>query len=622
MTKSVKYKISLAAYFLLSFCVIIGRFLLPRWETHDCLSILSWDVFGYYLYLPAYFIHHDLGIKDFSWLQHILDTYHPTIGFYQAYQGPAGDYIMKYPMGLAILYSPFFFIGHFFATTLRYAPDGFSLPYQMSIAMGGLFYAIIGLWFFRKVLLHFFSDFVSAFIMVLIILGTNYFELTAYDSAMPHNYLFTLLAIILWLTIRWHENPKWKYSIFMGLFIGLSILVRPTDGIFILIPLLWGIFNKESLRIKWKMLKVHSGKVMICILSLILVVFMQMLYWKIHAGSFLYYSYEKGENLRFIAPFLLKVLFSYKKGWLIYAPVMVFAIIGFIFLYRKNRMIFYAAFLFFIVNLLIISSWPTWWFGGSLGQRTFMESYPLMALPLGYFLQWLTTTKLMIKIPVYVAFLFFIILNLFQTWQYMNFILDSSQMTKKYYWTIFARTHVPESDRKYLEPIESNEREYLQNEEKYYKRKITCFDYEKAGNFSEASLSNVYFHSGSSSFKMNKEVQFSPGLTIPFMKLSSKEEEIWIRATGYVYFICKPEEVLANLVVTCRHKRRDYKYRSLVLENEKLKPDVWNKVTIDYLCPYIPDKNDFLQVYFWYRGDKDLFVDDLCIELFKPKKSK
>jgi len=617
---SFKNKISLIAFFVLIFALILGRFLLPRWETHDWLAIISWDVFGYYLYLPAYFIHHDLGIKDFSWVQHILVTYKPTNGFYQAYQGPEGDYIMKYPMGLAILYTPFFFIGHFFAIVLGFSRDGFSLPYQVSVAMGGLFYAIIGVWYFRKVLLKFFSDAVSAFVMVLIILGTNYFQLTAYDGSMPHNYLFTLFAIILWLTIRWHENPNWKSSVFLGLFTGLAILVRPTDGVFILIPLLWGIYNKESLKIKWNTLRVHSGKLIVFFICLIMVLFIQMLYWKIHAGTFLYYSYENGEKLRFIAPYIIKVLFSYKKGWLIYAPMMIFSVIGFIFLYRKNRMIFYSVFLFFIVNLLIISSWPTWWFGGSLGQRTFMESYPLMALPLGYFLQWLTKTKASVKTPVYALFLIFIILNLFQTWQYMNFIIDPSQMTKKYYWTIFARTHVPDSDRKYLEPTESNEREFLQNEEKYYKRLIGCFDFEKTGASSDPALSKDYFHSGSSSFKMNKEVQFSPGLSVPFMKLSSNEEELWIRATGYVYFICKPEEVLANLVITCRHKRLDYKYRSLVLENEKLKPNIWNRVTLDYLCPYIPDKNDLLQVYFWYRGDKELFIDDLYIELFKQKK--
>ncbi len=119
---------SLAAFLFLAAAIVFGRFLLPRWLTYDWLSIISWDVVGYYLYLPATFIHHDAGIKDFSWLQGILDTYKPTIGFYQAYTGPAGEYVMKYTMGLAILYEPFFFIAHWIAPVLGYPADGFSLP--------------------------------------------------------------------------------------------------------------------------------------------------------------------------------------------------------------------------------------------------------------------------------------------------------------------------------------------------------------------------------------------------------------------------------------------------------------------------------------------------------------
>jgi len=108
-------KLSRYTVYFLAFIIVVSRLTFPRWLTYDVLSILSWDVFGYYLYLPATFIHHDLGISDFSWLQQILDTYHPTNGFYQAYMGPTGNYVMKYPMGLAILYAPFFFIGHLFA---------------------------------------------------------------------------------------------------------------------------------------------------------------------------------------------------------------------------------------------------------------------------------------------------------------------------------------------------------------------------------------------------------------------------------------------------------------------------------------------------------------------------
>lgn len=40
---------------------------------------------------------------------------------------------MKYLMGLSIIYTPFFFLGHCIAGALEYPQDGFSTPYPLSI---------------------------------------------------------------------------------------------------------------------------------------------------------------------------------------------------------------------------------------------------------------------------------------------------------------------------------------------------------------------------------------------------------------------------------------------------------------------------------------------------------
>jgi hypothetical protein len=38
-----------------------------------------------------------------------------------------------------------------------------------------------------------------------------------------------------------------------------------------------------------------------------------------------------------------------------------------------------------------------------------------------------------------------------------------------------------------------------------------------------------------------------------------------------------------------------------------------------YLTPESPDPEDIIQVYVWYRGKKELYLDDLKIDLFEPK---
>jgi hypothetical protein len=601
-------------FYLLCLTLLAGRFMLSRFNTHDVLSILSWDIFGYYLYLPAKFIHHDLGIRDFTWVKQVIDTYHPTIGFYQAYPGPAGDYVMKYPMGLAILYFPFFVIGHLAAHLFGYSPDGFTLPYQLSIALGSIVYAMTGLWFLRKVLLRFFDDKTVALSMLVIVFGTNYLHLTAFDGVMPHNYLFTIYAVITWLTIRWHDDPHWKFAVPLGLLCGLAALVRPTAGVIVLVPLLW---NISGWRQKWSLVARNYLQIIVMILMICLVAGMQMLYWKLHTGSWIYYSYEKGEELEWIAPYLGKVLFSYRKGWLVYTPVMIFALAGFIPLAVKYRKIFTAVFIFFIVNLLFVASWPTWWYGGSFGQRALMESYMLLAFPLAAFLEWVRGKNRLIIWPVFVVFILLAGLNLFQTWQYYHYILDPSGMTKGYYRRIFGKTSVTASDRMYLVPsLDNEEKEGLPASDKFFARVLASYNFEKPTKEELPGFCKDTANTGVYSFRMDRNHAFSPGINIPYSELS-KKDFAWIQACGYVYFTCKPEEVVCGLAITCNQDGKPYKYRILPLNKANLQPFTWNKVCLDYMTPYLEDKSGAVQVYFWYHGEKELLVDDIEIKLFE-----
>ncbi|MCX6304417.1 MAG: glycosyltransferase family 39 protein [Bacteroidetes bacterium] len=609
--------VSKKVFYLLCLVMVVCRFMLPRFDTHDVLSILSWDIFGYYLYLPATFIHHDLGLRNFLWVQQVLDNYHPTIGFYQAYMGPAGDYVMKYPMGLAILYFPFFAIGHLAAHIFGYAADGFTMPYQVSIAFGSIIYALAGLWFLRKVLRCFFSDMVVAICMIIIVFGTNYMHLTAFDGVMPHNYLFTLYAMITWYTIRWHDNQRWKYALAIGLLCGLATLVRPTAGVIVLVPVLWGVWGSPEWKKKWRLVTGNYLQVVLMVVTFCLVVGLQLLYWKAHTGKWIYYSYEKGEQLEWIAPYLGKVLFSYRKGWLLYTPVMVFALAGFLPLAIKYRRIFTAVFVFFLVNLLLVSSWPTWWYGGSFGQRALMESYMILAFPLCTFLEWVTGKNKVLQGLFFTTILLLAALNLFQTWQYYNYILDSSGMTKGYYWRIFGKTSVKDADRRYLVPsLDNEEKEGLPAAEKFTSRVLASYDFEHPSKEELAGFCRDTANSGTYSIRMNQDRAFSPGINIAYKELS-KRDFAWIQACGYIYFTCKPEEVVCGLVVTCNQDGKSYKYRILPLEKASLKPFTWNKVCLDYKTPYLEDQSGTVQVYFWWHGEKEVLVDDIEVKLFE-----
>lgn len=616
--KHLQKRFSLIIFYLLSLVIVISRLTFPRWLTYDVLSILSWDVFGYYLYLPATFIYHDLGISDFSWLQQILDTYHPTNGFYQAYIGPAGDYVMKYPMGLAIIYAPFFFIAHLFSGILGFPSDGFSLPYQFSVAMGCLLYTIAGLWFLRKILLTYFSEGVTAITMVLIVLGTNYFQLTAYDGAMVHNALFTIYTLIIWLTIMWYKKPSWGFSIFLGLLIGLAIIIRPTEIISALIPILWGIYNKETLQRKWKLVTSNWSQVTIIVVMVFLAGFIQLIYWKIYAGSWLYYSYEPSEKLEWIAPYLWLVLVSFKKGWLIYTPMMLFALIGFYRLGKKFKPVFYVVFLFTVVNILIVASWPTWWYGGSFGQRAMMHSYAILVFPLAALVQWLFSKKAWIKLPVLIILIFLILLNLFQTWQYMNFLIEPTLMTREYYWRMFGKTKTDNVAKGYLEGYKESGWEAMGPEDEYNRKELINLDFEQTEGWIPGAKEDSIVHLGNYSWRLDGSIKSFPIWDKNVLEFTTLQES-WVRITFWLYSPYLFKYNPGNFVITMNHLGENYKYRFLAFEEEGWIPLKWNKVIYTYQIPYVEDPVDRLQVYLWRDSPANLFVDDITVELFEPK---
>lgn len=584
-------------------------------------NILSWDVFGYYLYLPAFFIYNDLGINDVGWVQGIVDVYHNTDTLYQFAPSPIGYNVNQYSMGMTFLYLPFFLIGHCIALIMDYPTDGFSLPYQMSIWVSSLVYCLVGLVFLRKVLLHFFSDLVVAITLIIICLGTNYFHIELYNGAMPHNYLFALYSILLWLTIKWHEKLTVNYTIFIGITIGLITLIRPTEIICIFIPLLYNITSIKTIKEKWRLIYNRRKHVFLIILVAFLIGLPQLIYWKVLAGKFIYYSYiNKGEGLDLLSPNFINVIFSFRKGWLIYTPVMIFALLGIYFLYKKQRHIFTMIFIFFVFNLYLISSWSSWWFANSFGQRSLMQSYAVLAIPLGAFVSNVYYSKkkyLTYFIGGIITCLIF--LNIFQTWQISMGIIDGSRMTKEYYFSVFGQTSSPSKEQQELLLIDRGTTgvDVFLNPKKYRMVFSEMIDFEEE-NENNIVVDNA--HSGIKAFKLNKDHPFSKNIKKKFKELT-KTDHAWIKVSLWVYPNEKWKESKLSLISTFDYKNNSYKYRGINTDEKmNLIPNQWNKIELNYLTPEPRTIDDVFYAYAWLRGDQEILIDDLKIEVYNKIK--
>jgi hypothetical protein len=166
-----------------------------------------------------------------------------------------------------------------------------------------------------------------------------------------------------------------------------------------------------------------------------------------------------------------------------------------------------------------------------------------------------------------------------------------------------------------VDQVGLNDREKLPARLEGKGKRLAFYDFEQ-GNANDTSTHLARIgHTGKQSLKMSVQVSFSPGLWIKFKDLNPGDSS-WIRATGYIWFNCNPAEAKCSLVATCNRNGVSYKYMSIPIEKEAIHPDQWNRISIDYLIPPPPDREDVLLVYFWYRGAGDLLVDDIEIDFF------
>lgn len=393
-------------------------------------GVIKHDVIGYYDYLPAVFIYGDhklefIGTKGFK-----------NENRFMCIRLENGNRLIQYTSGLAVLYTPFFLMAHATAPLFGQERDGFNWVYQFFLVMSALFYVSLGLIFLRKLMLKYFSDLHTALALLLIALGTNLFYYTVYEGPMSHSYSFAFIAIFLYLADRWYRSPGIKWTALLGIVYGMTVLIRPTNAIVLIMFVFWGIKELKEIGPRFLFLLKKTPLILLMILFFLIPWTPQLLYWKSITGHFFVNSYESvGSAFYFDAPQTHKMLFSYRKGWFIYTPVMFVAIAGFVFLYRKRREFFWNSLLYMIVMIYVLSSWWAWWFGGGFGSRSMVDTYAIMAFPLAAIVEKLQQQKSKILLySGFSVFLFLVALNWMQTFQYNRGGIHFVSMDKDAYW--------------------------------------------------------------------------------------------------------------------------------------------------------------------------------------------
>ncbi len=282
-------------------------------------NFFNYDRSGYYTYLPATFIYND--IQYLSFLDSLAVKYEIGGGAkYALKEQPDGKWLNKYPVGVSIFEAPCFFIAHAYCrVTQTYPADGYSEPYEAALILNTLLWSFLGLLVLRRFLLRHFTDTTSAIVLACIGFGTNFFTYTVFEYGMSHNYSFFLFACLLLFTDKWYRSGRSRHMRVIAVILGLIVLVRPVNIFAVMIPLLWGVYNKETLFQKTNLILSNVKSLLMALILFFAIIFIQFIYWKIVSGSWVVYSYS-GERFCFGQPKILDGLFSFRKGWFIYTP--------------------------------------------------------------------------------------------------------------------------------------------------------------------------------------------------------------------------------------------------------------------------------------------------------------
>lgn len=402
-----------------------------------CLT--AYDGYGYYMYLPHFFETGHLKM-DKEWAQKLQNEYCFGTYVYQFEQKDLKHEIDIYHMGLSFLMLPSYSIAEIWARIGGYPTDGFSYPYHILYILNALLFIFLGLLYLRKLLRLFANELSTAITLILIAFGTNTYFIFNFQYDLPHLYLFTVNAAIFYHTLRYVREERLRNIWFAAFLFGLAVCIRPTQLILGLIPFLFLLQKHGKSLLFLQRISLFGAAVLICNIP-------QFLYWKLIGGDWIILNLHT-EDIVLSDPNLWDFLFSYRKGWLLYSPLFLLLPIGWWLMYRKNRVLFWATAIFSFLYIYVMSSWECWWYASSFGQRVMVDIYPILAIPLIFFVNAVRKPTMIAITGTFAVGC--MVLNFFQSEQVRLGILDGHRMTKEHYWHIFGEFNPEEVHHRFL----------------------------------------------------------------------------------------------------------------------------------------------------------------------------
>ena len=293
-----------------------------------------------------------------------------------------------FSVGPAILWSPFLIVTHvgvLFYDSLggHVAPDGFSKPYIIVMALATALYGFLALWISFRLAREYMPE-RWAFLATLGVWFASSLPVYMYfNPSWSHAHSAFTVALFVWYWNRTRAGRSTKQWVILGALGGLMMNVYYVNALVLLFPLIETLCCIPEGAPRAGNSHQRSGSFSTIASSAIVVsgAFLPTLITKkIIYGGYLNFGYT--ERWDWASPALLKVSFSSEHGLFSWTPIIILAVAGLFLFQKHDRTLAFSSIAVFAVYLYTIGCYEDWAGLSSFGSRFFISLTCLFILGL------------------------------------------------------------------------------------------------------------------------------------------------------------------------------------------------------------------------------------------------
>lgn len=277
---------------------------------------------------------------------------------------------VKYPPGVGLLQLPFVAFWASDSTFAAYAPA----VHTAILWLGAVLCFFVAFFSYKSLALLGCSTPVGLIAIACFLFGSGLFHYATYDASFSHVYSAFGVSALAWLAIRGNKRG-WSFFTMglLGLLVFWLQLVRPTNGAITLMLTVLIALQTQS-----RAMRIQIS--LVWIIGVAAGLGLQVAYNFYVSGEIRISSYGQ-EAFVGLGLHSADVFLSYERGLFTYYPIFLVTIVGASLVWRDKL-----TFGFMILTALfalVYGSWHSWYLGGGMGHRGFVELAPLGILVLG-----------------------------------------------------------------------------------------------------------------------------------------------------------------------------------------------------------------------------------------------